>query len=87
LKRTLEGKWVRYGRLKDGVTVEEYLHRLHELAAQGRVFLGEQAPSIKELEQVLLDAENATTPDGCEVEPDGTCPHGHKSWLVLWGMI
>jgi len=20
--------------------------------------------------------------DGCPVEPDGTCPHGHPSWLV-----
>jgi hypothetical protein len=24
---------------------------------------------------------------GCEVEPDGICPHGHKSMLLLLGMI
>jgi hypothetical protein len=25
--------------------------------------------------------------DGCIVEPDGTCPHGHQSWLLELGMI
>jgi hypothetical protein len=25
--------------------------------------------------------------DGCWVEPDGTCPHGHPSWLLKLGLI
>lgn len=25
--------------------------------------------------------------DGCWVEPDGTCEHGHPSWLLRFGMI
>ena len=25
--------------------------------------------------------------DGCWVEPDGTCPHGRKSWLLELGLI
>lgn len=25
--------------------------------------------------------------DGCWVEPDGTCPHGHRSWLLELGLI
>jgi len=25
--------------------------------------------------------------DGCEVEPDGHCPHGHPSVLLQMGMI
>ncbi len=25
--------------------------------------------------------------DGCMVEPDGTCEHGCKSWLLALGMI
>jgi len=25
--------------------------------------------------------------DGCVVEPDGTCSHGSKSWLVVLGFI
>lgn len=27
------------------------------------------------------------TPDGCKVEPDGECPHGQRSWLLILGMI
>jgi len=29
----------------------------------------------------------ARATDGCEVEPDGTCEHGHGSWLLLLGFI
>jgi hypothetical protein len=29
----------------------------------------------------------ADCPHGCWVEPDGTCPHGHPSWLIILGMI
>jgi hypothetical protein len=25
--------------------------------------------------------------DGCEVESDGTCHHGHPSWLKRYGLI
>ena len=25
--------------------------------------------------------------DGCVVESDGTCPHGHRSWLLELGLI
>ena len=25
--------------------------------------------------------------DGCWVEPDGICEHGHQSWLLHMGMI
>ena len=25
--------------------------------------------------------------DGCIVEPDGTCPHGCKSWMLVLGLI
>jgi hypothetical protein len=27
------------------------------------------------------------TPDGCWVEPDGACPHGQRSPLVVRGLI
>jgi len=26
-------------------------------------------------------------PEGCEVEPDGTCPHGYRSYLLVCGLI
>jgi hypothetical protein len=25
--------------------------------------------------------------DGCVIEPDGICPHGHQSWLLELGLI
>ena len=29
----------------------------------------------------------AVCEDGCQVEPDGMCPHGHPSALIVLGMI
>jgi hypothetical protein len=43
-------------------------------------------PDIDELEEMAMDGVvNAT--DGCRVEPDGTCPHGHVSWMLYLGLI
>ncbi len=25
--------------------------------------------------------------DGCSIEPDGTCEHGHPSWMLYFGLI
>lgn len=51
------------------------------------------APSQDELDEMLERAVYDTgdagfeTSDGCEVEPDGTCSHGHATWLRLAGLI
>ena len=43
-------------------------------------------PSLKEIEDMVFgDTSQAT--DGCEVEMDGTCPHGCPSWLVELGLL
>lgn len=43
-------------------------------------------PSLAQLMQ--WDEEGyALATDDCPVEPDGTCPHGHPSWLLWEGMI
>ena len=34
-----------------------------------------------------LDEGVAKATDGCRVEPDGVCPHGHLSWLLELGLI
>jgi len=41
------------------------------------------------LQAVVLDGENAPAlcDHGCEVEPDGTCPHGCPSILLAAGLI
>ena len=43
-------------------------------------------PSLKTLEKYSNDGIAKAT-DGCRVEPDGTCQHGHKSWLLQLGYI
>ena len=38
--------------------------------------------------EALMDSVIPTRcPEGCEVEPDGECPHGAKSVLLLAGLI
>lgn len=47
------------------------------------------------IDEVLADEElngsngtcPAVCPDGCIVEPDGTCPHGKPSILMALGLI
>ena len=43
-------------------------------------------PDIEQL-QIWSEEGGCETPDGCWVEPDETCEHGHKSWLLIMGMI
>ena len=45
-----------------------------------------KAPTIKTMERWMLDGMAKAT-DGCKVEPDGTCPHGKPSWLIVLGYI
>jgi len=43
-------------------------------------------PDTEELMRQEMDGI-VETPDGCFVEPDGTCEHGHKAWVRLLGLI
>lgn len=43
-------------------------------------------PGFITLAQFLFEAVAETT-DGCLVEPDGICRHGHPSWLLRLGVI
>lgn len=46
--------------------------------------------SAKPSMEILMDEERegiVETTDGCEVEPDGMCEHGHPSWLLRLGLI
>lgn len=44
------------------------------------------APSLRTMERWVFDGIAKAT-DGCSVEPDGTCPHGSRSWLLELGLI
>ena len=43
-------------------------------------------PDDDTLIEWMLDGVAEAT-DGCEVEPDGRCSHGHPSWFIRLGMI
>ena len=45
-----------------------------------------KVPSIAKMEE-WMDKGYARATDGCKVEPDGMCEHGHQSWLLRLGMI
>jgi hypothetical protein len=43
-------------------------------------------PSLRQLQEWERWGTCEAT-DGCHVEPDGICPHGHLSWLRQLGFI
>ena len=43
-------------------------------------------PSVRTLEKAVCDGICPAT-DGCRVEPDGACEHGHVSWLMYLGYM
>ena len=45
-----------------------------------------EEPTIEKLEE-WMDEGVCDATDGCLVEPDGICQHGHRSWLLELGMI
>lgn len=48
-----------------------------------------EPPDLDTLMQWMIEDGGceAACPHGCRVEPDGTCPHGHPSWLIVMGLI
>lgn len=45
-----------------------------------------KAPSIDTLSR-QSDTGIVSATDGCRVEPDDYCPHGHASWMLRLGFI
>ena len=81
LRKTFNG-WKRYKRLKKEVTPEQAVKHLIDKCG----YIEGVAPEW----QTLIKWQNegiARTPDGCRVEPDGTCQHGYKSWLLIYGLL
>lgn len=44
-------------------------------------------PSVEDLWDWMDEYGKCTATDGCWVEPDGHCEHGHPSWLLELGLI
>lgn len=45
-----------------------------------------KAPGLARLERFVSDGVACAT-DGCRVEVDGTCQHGHSSWVRALGYV
>jgi len=56
------------------------------IARQGKEYKQVKPPSLATMER-WSDNGVAKATDGCKVEPDGECPHGHKSWMMVMGVI
>ncbi len=59
--------------------------QLREGSVMDRPKKQQKQPSEKTMERWLMDGKCKAT-DGCWVEPDGTCPHGCKSWAIMMGI-
>lgn len=46
-----------------------------------------EEPDMLEVNEQADEEGGCEATDGCWVEPDGVCEHGHPSWLIVWGMI
>lgn len=78
--------WKKYRKVKNGITVEQYVEKIKELEREGKVIIGKTAPCFDKLRR-WSEEGMCETPCGCKVELDGTCEHGNKSWLLLSGLI
>jgi len=47
----------------------------------------EQPPAVEDLWDWVDEYGQCTATDGCWVAMDGTCEHGHPSWLVALGLV
>lgn len=72
MKATTFGKFLE-------VFVKRYYNDLRDLDVEAE-------PNFETLQHWVCDSICEAT-DGCEVEPDGSCEHGHRSWLLVLGLI
>jgi len=63
--------------------LNKLVHLIKEQAKARAWFDDEDA-----VRRVCLDGEPCPTacPDGCEVEPEGTCPHGYDSYYKIMAL-
>lgn len=46
-----------------------------------------EAPDIETLKAWMWEDGGCEATDGCWVEVDGVCPHGHPSWALELGLV
>lgn len=70
-----------YRSLKEGIEFSQYKEKF-----PSAVRIVKKAPGIKTLERYTMEGIARAT-DGCRIEPDGVCQHGHPSWLLCLNFI
>jgi len=84
------------GRRGDGwkvtghVTIDPYdfwQNLEHKVNDGIEVIRGATEPAIDTIMRWEMDYGHCKSLDGCRVDPDGTCPHGYPSWLLVKGLI
>lgn len=53
----------------------------------GIVVPPDEVPTFEDYEAWTFGSAMSEAPDGCIVDPDGTCPHGYPSWLRIAGLV
>jgi len=73
-----------YGVTLESVNIGVYI--MHERKNRQWPKPVDEPPNDDELQDMMFDGVVEAT-DGCEVEPDGVCPHGYPSWLIQLGIL
>ena len=76
------------GRLRSGVNFADFCKKhpnssIHKITYDINI---NDPKQMDKLQNMVFDG-TCFTPDGCIVEPDGSCEHGLKSWLLIYGLI
>lgn len=79
-KQRLGADWKSISKWKEHVPKETWIERFRTLFKEGTTLPGlVEHPTVEQMMAWEYDGVSEAT-DGCQVEPDGQCPHGCKSW-------
>lgn len=81
-----------YGGEKEAARLHTYGYRRHTMRSSEpgtNTDYPRSTVPIPTLDELIEQEGNGVVDatDGCQVEPDGVCPHGHPSWMLRLGLI
>lgn len=76
-------------------TLGDKMDRIAELDRKQQEYLKQKRssraktkqPTLATLQEWFNEEGGCEATDGCWVEPDGYCPHGCPSWMLVLGLI
>lgn len=79
-------KIIQYRRATQRIVTHIKRFTLMKMSAEAQISPTVDTPSERQLSEWSSDVVCDAT-DGCVVEHDGVCPHGHPSWLKYLGLV